>query len=147
MSYLHYILTIFLITILFSCSNDRVKLNSLEQENKRLHEEVSTLKMQLSSYKFMPILYPKSSTVEKNEKYEAVFFIGAYSDKYYPIVIVYDVNKPEMIDTLKYDSNVRGCMFNFSSKNEGIYSYYANMIIPTNSDSLNFPIKWDIEIK
>lgn len=146
MRYSHYVLKLLLIMALCSCNRDRNKLSNLEYENKKLQEEISILKMRLDSYKFMPIVYPKSSTVKTNEKYEAVFFIGAYSNQLRPIVTVNNIQTPEIIDTLKYDSNVRGCVFNFSSKIKGHYSYSANMIIPTVYDSISFPIRWDIEI-
>jgi hypothetical protein len=147
MRYLHYSLRLLLIIVLCSCNRDRNKLTNLEQENNKLQEKISILKKQLDSYKFMPIVYPKSSTVKANEKYEAIFYIGSYSNELHPIVTVNNIQTPEIIDTLEYDSNVRGCVFNFSSKIKGHYSYHANMTIPTVNDSISFPIRWDIEIE
>ena len=61
MRYSHYVLELLLIIALCSCNRDRNKLSNLEYENKKLQEEISILKMRLDSYKFMPIVYPKSS--------------------------------------------------------------------------------------
>jgi hypothetical protein len=140
------ILTTTLILGLFSCRCSNDELIELQSVNAKLHHEIDSLKAQAVDYKFMPIVYPKSTKIKVGEKYEAILFIGAYSDKQKPITILYQ-KYPEVFDTLIYNKEQRGFIFTITPSKKGHYNFAGIMKLPTLKKVDQLPFKWSFDVE
>lgn len=140
------ILLLIISSIAFSCNKKSKSVLSLTEENKKLKEELLSLKKEIDDLRFMPIFYPNKSDVELGNDYEAAFFIGVYNDKKPPLITYHDEKKPQIIDTLTYDENEKASIIRIKPKEKGHYRFFSEMSIFTIADTLVFPIKWEFDV-
>jgi hypothetical protein len=141
------LLSLFCIFILSSCDNTQRRIMELESENRQLKDSLGVLSTNIGKYRFMPIFYPKSPNINLGDTYEAFFIIGVYSNENIPIVTIYDSKFPQLIDTLEYSFEDKGCYMNYKPTSKGHYVFFGNMRIPTFKDTISFPIRWEFDVE
>jgi len=141
------LILIFFITGLYSCNNSNKKLEELQQENKKLHTEILSLKKQIADFKFIPSVYAKSSRIKLGERYEAIIGTGVYSETKKSIVGIINRENLEKVDTLIYKPEDFGCKYVTTPNKKGHYIKGAYVTLPTIMDTIKTVIRWEFDVE